>query len=276
MNRAAQRLGVNHATVLRRIARLETEAGRPMFMRKGNDYRLTAAGQAFVGVAGDIEQMVRDLERRGEAEPYALAGTLRVTTTDSLMLGLLPDAVATFQRRHPRVVLEFNVTNHVLDLARRHADVAIRPTRAPPASLHAQRIGDLAFGVYAGEDYPLRDRPLGDPDHTWLVVDEAVMASPTLGWLTRHHPQARHALRADSFVVLGQAARRGQGLAILPCFLVRPGEGLVRVAGPLDEILTGLWILRPHDSTTLGRASAFAQTVLETLAAEHDRLAGRH
>ncbi|MEZ5661476.1 MAG: LysR family transcriptional regulator [Burkholderiaceae bacterium] len=275
MNRAARRLEVNHATVLRRIARLETETGRPIFGRQANSYRLTPAGQALVSVATDVEQLLSALDERGGPDEISLRGSVRVTTTDSLMIGLLTDPMAAFQRSHPGVMLEFSITSHLLDLSRRHADVAIRPTRAPPSSLHGVRIGDLAFGIYCAADYPLRDREITDPAHRWLVVDESAMASPTQQWLQRHVPGAIAAIRADSFVVLGEAACRGLGLTLLPCFMADTRLPLIRLHGPLDEITNGLWILRRPEGARVARVAALCDSLAVALAEHAPLLAGR-
>ena len=45
---AAERLGVNHATVLRRIAQLEQRLGVLLFEKLPSGYRLTAAGEEVV------------------------------------------------------------------------------------------------------------------------------------------------------------------------------------------------------------------------------------
>ena len=42
---AAERLGVNHSTVLRRIAQLEERLGAQMFEKLPSGYRLTTAGE---------------------------------------------------------------------------------------------------------------------------------------------------------------------------------------------------------------------------------------
>ena len=48
---AAKRLGVNHATVLRRIAQLEECLGTHMFEKLPTGYRLTAAGEEVLDLA---------------------------------------------------------------------------------------------------------------------------------------------------------------------------------------------------------------------------------
>src|SRR3546814_13831951 len=45
---AAERLGVNHSTVLRRVAQLEERLGARMFKKLRSGYRLTAAGNEVV------------------------------------------------------------------------------------------------------------------------------------------------------------------------------------------------------------------------------------
>src|SRR3546814_16484497 len=52
---AAGRLGVNHSTVLRRIARLEERLGVKMFEKLPSGYRLTAAGEEVRELATQME-----------------------------------------------------------------------------------------------------------------------------------------------------------------------------------------------------------------------------
>ena len=49
---AAERLGVNHSTVLRRVAELEERLGAPMFEKLPSGYRLTAAGEEVLEIRG--------------------------------------------------------------------------------------------------------------------------------------------------------------------------------------------------------------------------------
>ena len=48
---AAEHLGVNHSTVLRRIAQLEERLGAQMFEKLPSGYRLTAAGEEVLELA---------------------------------------------------------------------------------------------------------------------------------------------------------------------------------------------------------------------------------
>src|ERR1700727_2184892 len=61
---AAARLGVNHATALRRIAQLEERLGVRMFEKLPSGYRLTAAGEEVLGFADQMEASAHLLETR--------------------------------------------------------------------------------------------------------------------------------------------------------------------------------------------------------------------
>src|SRR3954454_7034462 len=59
---AAERLGVNHATVLRRIAQLEERLAVQMFEKLPSGYRLTGAGEEVLEFADQMEASSHLLE----------------------------------------------------------------------------------------------------------------------------------------------------------------------------------------------------------------------
>src|SRR4051794_23388242 len=59
---AAERLGVNHSTVLRRVAQLEERLGAQMFEKLPSGYRLTAAGEEVLEFAEQMEASSNRLE----------------------------------------------------------------------------------------------------------------------------------------------------------------------------------------------------------------------
>src|ERR1700730_5515079 len=63
MRAAAKHLGVNHATVLRRIAQLEERLGAQMFDKLPSGYRVTAAGEEVLELANQMEESSHQLEK---------------------------------------------------------------------------------------------------------------------------------------------------------------------------------------------------------------------
>ena len=92
MRAAAERLGVNHSTVLRRIAQLEERLGVHMFEKLPSGYRLTAAGEEVLEFADQMEASSHLLETRVFGRDQSVRGLLRVTLERTLATHLLmPD-----------------------------------------------------------------------------------------------------------------------------------------------------------------------------------------
>ena len=72
-----------------------------LFERKPDGYELTVAGKDVFDSAGELEEIVRALERRVEGRDLRLSGAVRVTLPDPFLPLLLP-AFKTSRRRTPR------------------------------------------------------------------------------------------------------------------------------------------------------------------------------
>src|ERR1700692_4927811 len=96
---AAKSLGVNHATVLRRIAQLEERLGALMFEKMPAGYRLTAAGEELLELAKQMEASSLKLETRVLGRDQSVRGLLRVTLTPPLATHLLMPDLADFAHR---------------------------------------------------------------------------------------------------------------------------------------------------------------------------------
>jgi DNA-binding transcriptional LysR family regulator len=232
---AARELEVNRTTVLRRINKFQENLNCRIFDRGDTGYVLTPEAEKMIKAAREVENTLFDMQRQIAGHELKLEGELRVTTTDSFMLSVLGPHLATFRQKHPHIVVDILVTNSLLDLTRRDADVAIRPTREPEASLVGRRLCDVEFGVYAvpGFDKTIKQRNV--------------------------------CLRCDSFVAIRIAAEAGIGLALMPRFLGDDSSELVRLPLPADELTTGLWILTHPDLVRSARVNAFIQHFTEAL-----------
>src|ERR1700723_4079997 len=98
---AAERLKVNHSTVLRRIAQLEERLGAQMFEKLPSGYRLTEAGEEVVELANQMEASSHKLETRVFGRDQSVRGLLRVTLTPILATHLLIPDFADLPRLPP-------------------------------------------------------------------------------------------------------------------------------------------------------------------------------
>jgi len=271
---AARALNVNHSTVLRRINAFEQSHGVRLFERQRTGYRLTGEGQQLLEAAQDVETVVDSLERKIAGKDLRLAGAIRLTTTDSFLFDLLKPHLASFQKAYPDIVLNVTVTNHVLNLTRRDADVAIRPGRAIPAPLVGAKISDLNFALYASPAYWCDHNHLDVKTLSWLGVDDVLSDAPPGRWLRTNIANEQIIYTADTFMALRHAAEEGVGITILPCFLGDASERLVRASDVLEPCRNGLWILTHKDLMQTARIKTFTEFMSVALKTETSRLLG--
>ena len=274
---AARRLGVNHTTVLRRIAALEDSAGARLFERLPTGYVPTEAGEALIEAARQIDTTVVGLERKLAGHDLRLSGTLRVTTADTLMASVLPEMLGEFRAAYPGIVVEVAVANVMLNLTKRDADVAIRTAVDPPQTLVGRRIAAIAFGVYASPAY--LDRTPAPrkswAQHRWLLPDDSLAATVVARWLRETMPGVEVAARADSLLALRDLAVAGLGLAALPRYLGDLSSGLVRVGDPGIPATSALWVLTHEDLRRTARVRVFTEFVAQAFARRRRLLEGR-
>jgi len=106
VSEAAEALHTSQPGVSRQIRALEDELGVEIFVRHGK--RLTAVtepGKAAIEIAERILAEARNLKRAGEEFAGEKLGTLTIATTHTQARYALPQAVAAFRRRYPKVRL---------------------------------------------------------------------------------------------------------------------------------------------------------------------------
>ena len=98
MRAAARSLGVDQATVGRRLNALQAQLGAKLFMRAKDGYLLTAAGATALAAARRMESAALDLRTRIEGQDTSPGGLVRVTSTDSIAIDLLMPAIERLQQ----------------------------------------------------------------------------------------------------------------------------------------------------------------------------------
>jgi DNA-binding transcriptional LysR family regulator len=275
---AAGTLGVNHSTVFRRLNALEARLGVRLFDRSPHGYALTVAGEHMLASAERVEDEILGLERRLLGGDVRLAGSLRVTTTDTLANGLLGPHLRAFQAAYPAIELELITGNAFFDLSRREADVALRPSRHPGDAMVGRKLAAIAVALYGARGYLAeRGRPRREAElagHALITGDASLAHLPATRWLARHAPQGATVLRCNSWLSQCAAARAGLGLAALPCFLGDRAPELVRVLPPEPALAGELWLLTHPDLRRTARVRAFIGTLARGLRRERALLEG--
>ncbi len=272
---AARTLRVSHPTVFRRINQIERRLGVRLFERKRAGYTLTVAGEELVAVAERVEEDLSGVERRLAGQDLRPSGTVRVTTTDTLVALLIP-IFAEFRAAHTGIELDLIVSSELLNISRRDADVAIRPSRQVPENLIGRKVSEIGMAVYGHERlFANRRRDAAFEDYPWVGPDESLSYLPLARWLRERRLHERLVYRANTLLGCHEAARGGIGLAVLPCMLGDPAPELVRVGPLLDDLQGELWLLTHRDLRDVARIRVFLDFVTEALRARRALFAGR-
>jgi DNA-binding transcriptional LysR family regulator len=218
----------------------------------------------MIKAAREVENTLFNMQRQIAGRELRLEGEVRVTTTDTFIVAVLGPHLATFRERHPHIVVDLLVTNSILDLNRRDADVAIRPTVQPEPNLVGRRLCNIEFAYYATPDLLAQSRqPLHE--RRWIGFVDDLAATPVGAWFGEAVERRNVCACCDSFVGVRSLAEAGIGVALLPCLLGDTSNRLVRAAEPIREISTGLWILAHPDLARSARVHAFIDHFSEAL-----------
>ncbi len=264
---AAERLGVNHSTVFRRLGQLEEALHVKLFERHRTGYALTSAGEEMAALAERMEDDVASFARKLAGQAVSPAGELRVTTNDTLLLHLLTPLFARFCAQCPDVRLDIVVANQALNLSKRDADVAVRATDNPPETLVGRRIATVAWAIYGrAEDF--EGQPEVDlatlVERPWVALGDHLGPVKAARFVRDRVAPERIVYKLNTVLGLAEAVEAGIGIGPLPCFIADARPALVRLGAPNPDFSTGLWLLTHPDLRQSARVRAF----LDFMAAE--------
>lgn len=229
---AARSLGVDQATVGRRLNALESELGAKLFLRAKDGYLLTAAGETALAAARRMESAALELRTKIEGQDEHPGGLVRVTSTDSIAIDLLLPAVEQLQQQWPNIRVDLEVSTQLLSLSRRQVDIAFRNVRPDAPDLVVRRVAAWPVGLFASEAYLARfGEPVPEDElrgHHLVVYAPYLEQGPFLTMAGVPARQARIAMTVRSSLLVRKAVAAGIGLGEMPVWMGER-EGLVRI-----------------------------------------------
>lgn len=276
---AGRALGLDAATVHRRIAKLEAAMRARLFERSQRGYSLTSAGEDLLAHAQAMDENVTAARRKVEARDTSLSGLVRVATADDLAVTVLSPILRAFREAHPNVAVAVDVRASYADLARREADVAIRfGTKPPEGDVVAKHVARAALALYASRAY-LRKHPaprrLDDLREHAIVRGDVSMAAMSIEQLMdRYADPAKVAIRSESFYARFAAIRDGVGVGFLGCFMGDRERSLRRLPIALPDMPASLTMLVHVDMKRNARVRAFVEHVHGALVAQRAMFEG--
>jgi DNA-binding transcriptional LysR family regulator len=254
---AGERLGVDSSTVFRSVQKIERGLGLRLFVRSRSGYLANETAQMLITQAEQIEASLEAAKSSLQQDDRVITGSVRVTTTDTILHGLITPGLHSFKRVHPLISFELHAGNELVNLTKRDADIAVRATQRPPSHLIGKRLGNLRVALFMPSSGRLRSFEEHLSANTpWIAPDDALPEHPSVLWRKKHAPKAWVQYRVNSILTVAELIGQGLGIGILPLFLARGRKNLRQVGVPLEESDTPLWILTHTDSRHLRRVAA--------------------
>ena len=264
LRQAGLELGVDQATVGRRITLLEQQLGAKLFIRTPRHYRPSPLGEALLPQAEAMAQAALAMMRT--ASLGELEGELCIATTDTLAQGFVLPAFTLLRQRHPGIRLKLLTAVSVSDIPNQEADLAIRSVRPEQGDLVVKRLATIKMGLYASPDYLARR---GTPrsgqalqEHDLLLFPRELVARHWLSLCGEPLHEPNVVLQSNAQLVLMAAARQGLGIALLSTFLAEEDPALVRLL-PDQHDPIDIWMVLHPDVQKTGRMRALVAALEE-------------
>ena len=266
---AAERLSVDASTVFRTLKRIEKGLGQSLFETSRAGYLPSELALALAGHAEQMEAQLEAARSAAQMLPDQVSGSVRITTTDTLLHGLIAPALKQLRTIHPLLAYDLREGNELASLTRRDADIAVRATKKPPQHLVGKHVGAIRVALFAAKNGGPTTFDAAIANNTpWIAPDDAMPEHLTVIWRKKHFPKVMPTYRVSSILTVAELVAKGLGLGLLPLFLAQGRNDVTQLTDCLDECQTELWLLTHTESRHLRRVS-----VVFGHLSEHMRLA---
>lgn len=241
---AARSLGMTPPSVTRGIAALEDRLGVQLFVRTTRRVSLTSAGAAYAARIGPVVQDLQAATEELREQHGETAGMIRLTAPLAFGGRLLPDIIAQFRVLYPAVSFSVALSDRFVDSVDDSFDLAIRISRPSREVLSiwrkickVERVLAASPAYLAAAGLPTHPQDLAR--HSCLAHDSEAVAETwelTFGKET-HRARAGSVMAGNNAALLAGLARNGQGIVLLPRFMLR------------DDLESGRLVQILHDWT---------------------------
>lgn len=268
---ASKRLGLNHATLSRRLTSLEEALKTRLFVRRTNGCELTEEGGRFLVSAERMEAEMLDVQASLGRVDAAISGTVRIGAPDGFGVSFLAPRLGRLTALHPELKIELVPVPRSFSLSQREADIAITIERPEQGRLVFSKLTDYSLGLYASKGYVEEH---GRPDtvealktHRRIGYVEDLIFSPSLNFTGEVMRDWDASFAISSAIGQTEAVRSGAGIGILHDYIARGDADLVRLL-PDVSIRRSYWTAFHENARQLARVKTVVEFLQETVAKE--------
>jgi DNA-binding transcriptional LysR family regulator len=249
---AGQQLGVDHATVSRRIARLENALNSKLFEHRPTGFVPTAAGNRLRRMAEVVEASINACEAELSDADSALEGVVRVGAPDCFAACFLAPRLAAFCKAHPKLHIDLLSATSCSSVSQREVDILVGSCLPIEGRIISRKLTDYHAGLFASQDY-LEKRPpicsMRDVLSDGYISDLDAMFSEQADFAL----VSRAKFRSANVLPLLQAVKESAAIAVLPSYVAYQDDALVPVLPAEITVRKSLYVLTHEDNKNLTR-----------------------
>lgn len=267
---AARQLRVDHATVARRLAALESALGAKLFERTPQGYRLTGAGERMMATAETMETRAMAIEGEIAGIDMAVSGTVRLGAPDGFGTYFLARRLPALLERHPQLVVQLVPLPRAFSLAKREADLVVAIDLPERSRLSVEHLTDYTLGLYASPDYLKAHPPIRSAAdlerHRVVTYVPDLLYSEALDYLGEFAIPETQRFECASVIGQMEAVIAGAGVGVLHDYAAA-GHPSLRQVLPV-RARRAYWLAGHREVQGLARIACVRDFIVEAVAAE--------
>jgi DNA-binding transcriptional LysR family regulator len=245
---AGQQLGVDHATVSRRIARLEHALNTKLFEHRQTGFVPTPAGTRLRRMAEVVEASISACEAELSDADSALEGVVRIGAPDCFAACFLGPRLAAFCKRYPKLHVDLLANTSPSSVAQREVDIFVGTSLPIEGRIISRKLTDYHAGLFASQSYLGSRAPIGSVSD---VVSDGYICICGVDDLFALVPRPQ--FRSANVLPLLQAVRDGEAIAVLPSYVAHHNDDLIPVLPAQINFRRSLYVLLHEDNKNLTR-----------------------
>ncbi len=119
--RAAEELGISQPSLSQYVKKIEQQLGTQLFVRTGQEVRLTDAGYTYLQIGRQMLQLENEMNNRLSDIANDQTGTITIGIAPYRCAGMMPKAIRQFREKFPGISIRLSeqITSELKDSAER-------------------------------------------------------------------------------------------------------------------------------------------------------------
>lgn len=271
---AARNLGINQATLSRRMTAFEQCLSTKLLVRRTTGCDLTEAGQQLLYNLEKAEGAFIAAQALFEANDDSISGTVRIGAPDGFGSLFLAPHLAELKARHPGLSIQLVPVPRSFSLSQREADIAVMIGRPTQGRLVARKLTDYSLSLYAAQTYLAQHGVPKTADelakHSLIGYVDDLLYAPTLNMSGEFAPEWRSSIEIATAVGQMEAINGGAGIGIVHDFLSEHYPDMHLIL-PEQQVIRSYWTVIHENMRDLPRITAVTNFLAEIVADNRGR-----